>query len=619
MAKRGRPRYPDILTPRESEVIALLREGLTNEQIAERLGVSRDGVKYHVSEILSKLGVATREEAAAWRSEEARPWWMGGLAFIFWPARHIPFGAAATTAGAVAVVATAGGIALLAWGLAITNREDDATGLAQVPTATASAESTRLSPSPAATVMGTAVAATPVVTPTPRETPQPTPTPAEEAATAAELIARAYEAMTRTSFAADVPPEPPAGAQLWQPPYSIKYGPPDQLLISGGGYEYPAYLFLVGRQAYVSSTGSRWQVQFPALNLERLSFDPREVLRVATDVTDEGTQDLDGEPHRVVTVRPDVTKFADEYLTDVYLEVMVDLPSTCPTCPAPCPECARPFDLQRVEALGYRSPDGHGDVLLKGRDISVNLFMSPPYGDQVFFTVQGVQELSPALKAEFREVLEAYGADPALLDAAEVSSSQDPREGYALELEWWAQSQLRLWINPKTFLVSKMEPPGPAANGTDELTFIDYGQVELPQPEPAIVYAEWEYFSNEVQRRWNTLAQALEAYAGTHGGLYPDELSPAALREALASEGLEWPLNAVTGEPMKETEDRNPGDFRYHVAPDRHCYFAQLYDWEGSPMDEYAFGPEGAIMCPEAGGPAETPTPSSAVTPRSTE
>src|SRR5439155_4157510 len=67
MAKRGRPPHPDILTPREWEVLALVRERLTNEGIAERLGITAAGAKYHVSEILSKLGLATREEAAAWQ------------------------------------------------------------------------------------------------------------------------------------------------------------------------------------------------------------------------------------------------------------------------------------------------------------------------------------------------------------------------------------------------------------------------------------------------------------------------------------------------------------------------------------------------------------------------
>ena len=59
-----RPRYPG-LTPREQEVYELLRDGLTNPQIAEALGISLDGAKYHVSQILMKLEVGSREEAAS--------------------------------------------------------------------------------------------------------------------------------------------------------------------------------------------------------------------------------------------------------------------------------------------------------------------------------------------------------------------------------------------------------------------------------------------------------------------------------------------------------------------------------------------------------------------------
>jgi len=66
---------PGALTSREREVLDLLRLGLTNEEIAQRLGISLDGAKYHVSQILSKLGVATRDEAAAWHSRERRAWW----------------------------------------------------------------------------------------------------------------------------------------------------------------------------------------------------------------------------------------------------------------------------------------------------------------------------------------------------------------------------------------------------------------------------------------------------------------------------------------------------------------------------------------------------------------
>jgi DNA-binding NarL/FixJ family response regulator len=54
------------LTQRETEVLTHLAHGLTNKQIADRLGISYETVKEHVQHILRKIGVADRTQAAVW-------------------------------------------------------------------------------------------------------------------------------------------------------------------------------------------------------------------------------------------------------------------------------------------------------------------------------------------------------------------------------------------------------------------------------------------------------------------------------------------------------------------------------------------------------------------------
>lgn len=63
--KRGQPALP-TLTPREQEVIRLIVQGLTNKEIARQLGIALETVKEHVGNILRKINLQDRTQAAIW-------------------------------------------------------------------------------------------------------------------------------------------------------------------------------------------------------------------------------------------------------------------------------------------------------------------------------------------------------------------------------------------------------------------------------------------------------------------------------------------------------------------------------------------------------------------------
>lgn len=64
--QRGRPAHGDVLTPGEWRIAQAVRHGLTNREIAARRGISADAVKYHVANILVKLGLQNRRALKQW-------------------------------------------------------------------------------------------------------------------------------------------------------------------------------------------------------------------------------------------------------------------------------------------------------------------------------------------------------------------------------------------------------------------------------------------------------------------------------------------------------------------------------------------------------------------------
>jgi NarL family two-component system response regulator LiaR len=65
-----RPPTPDPLTKREAEVLLLVAQGLSNQDIARKLHISDPTVRSHVSNIMSKLHLATRIQAALYALRE---------------------------------------------------------------------------------------------------------------------------------------------------------------------------------------------------------------------------------------------------------------------------------------------------------------------------------------------------------------------------------------------------------------------------------------------------------------------------------------------------------------------------------------------------------------------
>ncbi|MDX6317831.1 MAG: hypothetical protein QOD35_1231 [Nocardioidaceae bacterium] len=65
-ARTSTPVLTVDLTPRELEVLGLVRQGLANKQIARRLGITERTVKAHLTSTFQRIGVSDRTQAALW-------------------------------------------------------------------------------------------------------------------------------------------------------------------------------------------------------------------------------------------------------------------------------------------------------------------------------------------------------------------------------------------------------------------------------------------------------------------------------------------------------------------------------------------------------------------------
>lgn len=63
------------LTPSEHKVLDLIGEGLSNREIAERLGVAEKTVKNHITSLLAKMGLQRRTQVAAWVAARKHSGW----------------------------------------------------------------------------------------------------------------------------------------------------------------------------------------------------------------------------------------------------------------------------------------------------------------------------------------------------------------------------------------------------------------------------------------------------------------------------------------------------------------------------------------------------------------
>ncbi len=360
---------------------------------------------------------------------------------------------------------------------------------------------------------------------------------------------------------------------------SATYAAPDRMLLEGLGGDFSPNLLIVGNEAFFSDDGLQWrtslEVTSSLLAFSRFS-DPRTVLAYARHPELAGEEAIESRQYRIVRVRLDTHASLDA-LPEPQPLLLVS--TTLPT-----PSGA---NGQTLEGLGYEvfasryTDTTTWDALKAAYHISISEFSPRPgaadAARQTTFaaTVQGASSLGTEVGQELEDVLKAYGADPAALNTARVTSQVHTRdEMYRL----WDGLAVRLWIDPQTGLLRRMALEGLPQMGEGAVSaFWGFGEnTSLEHPGQVMDARKANVLEGVVEQGWQTLTEAAEAYYARNGH-YPDELTPETLGSTLDGWGLDWPANPFWGTPMRNAVD-SPGDF--HYTNYGNTYKLSIYGWD---------------------------------------
>ncbi len=176
---RGRPPHPDILTPAEWRVLEELRTGGTYAEIAVRLGVSPDAIRFHVRNMRAKLNLSDRAELVAWSPPdgERRRLFHALLA----PLAALP-SVTRTLAGVAAVTVAAGAIVAAIVLVAVLGSGGGSPSVVAVPDESTAPTGSTGTPAAGSTLPAERTPARDEASPTP-PSPAETPTPSQAPAT----------------------------------------------------------------------------------------------------------------------------------------------------------------------------------------------------------------------------------------------------------------------------------------------------------------------------------------------------------------------------------------------------------------------------------------------------